>query len=63
MHPFEKLFYGELYRGDGNMPEQFQLIPVHSFQEISLHHHQIFLHFLDIGASVSKLISWGDAHG
>jgi len=34
MHPFEKPFYRESYRGDGNMLEQFQPIPVHGFQEI-----------------------------
>jgi len=63
MHPLEKPFYGESYRGDGNMLEQFQPIPMHGFQEISLHHHQPFLHFLNIRASVSKLVSWGDEHG
>jgi len=33
MHPFEKPFYGELYKGDGNMLEQFQPISLHGFQE------------------------------
>jgi hypothetical protein len=63
MHPFDKPFYGGLYKVDENMPEQFHAIPVHGFQEISLHHHQPFLHFLHNRASVSKPVSWGDAHG
>jgi len=63
MHPFDKPVYGELYKGDGNMLEQFHAIPVHSFQEISLHHHQPFLHFLHNRASVSKPVSWGYACG
>ena len=29
----------------GNIPKKFQQIPVHSFQEISLHHLQPFLVF------------------
>ena len=62
MHPFEKLFYRELYRDEENMPKQFQPIPVHGFQEISLHLHHPFLYFLHIRASVLKPISWGDAH-
>ncbi len=63
MHPFEKPFYWELYKGDGNMPEQFQPIPVHGFREINLHLLQPFFHFLHIRAFVSKPVSWGDAHG
>jgi len=63
MHPFDKPFYGGLYKVDGNMLEQFQPIPVHGFQGISLHHHQPFLHFPHNRASVSKPVSWGDAHG
>ena len=57
MHPFEKSFYGELYKCDDNMLEQFQPIPVHDFQEIILHHLQPFLYFLHIRASVSKPVS------
>jgi len=63
MHPFEKLFYRELYRDDGNMPEQFQPISVHGFQETSLHRLQLFLHFIHICESVSKPVSWRDAQG
>ena len=35
------------------MPKQFQPIPVHGFQEISLHHFHPFLHFLHICGFVS----------
>ena len=48
---------------DGNMPKQFQQIPVHNFQEIGLHYLQPSLIFLEIHASISQdFFSYGEVH-
>ena len=57
VHPFKQLFHGEMHMDDGKMPKQFQKIPVHSFQEICLHHLQPFLVFLEIRASIDQKFS------
>ena len=61
MHPFKKRFHGEMHIDDGNMPKQFQPIPVHSFQEIDLHHLQPFSVFLEIHASIDQNFPMGCA--
>jgi len=54
---FKKLFHGEMHMDDDNMSTQFQQIPVHSLQEISLHHFHLFLVFLEIHASIDQNVS------
>jgi len=52
-----------MHMDDGNILKRFQQILVHFFWEISLHHLQPFLNFLDIHVSIQKYVSWGDAYG
>ena len=47
-----------MHMDDGNIPRQFQQIPVHSFPEIGLHHFQSFLVFLEIHASIGQMFLW-----
>ena len=37
---------------DGNILKKFQQIPIHTFQEIGLHHLQPFLYFIEISESI-----------
>jgi len=52
MHPLADLLDEDMHKDDGNMLKKFQQIPVHTFQEIVLHHLLPFFIFLDIHAPV-----------
>jgi len=54
MHPFAKLFQGDIYKDDGNMLKKFQKVSVHTFREIGLHHLQPCFFFIIICAFVGQ---------
>ena len=61
VHLFQNLFHGEMHMGDGNLPKQFQPIPMHGFWEIDLWNLQPFSIFLEICASIDHNFSMGGA--
>ena len=55
MHPFKMMFHGEIHMDYANIPNQFQKILVHVFQEIDLHHFKPSLVFLKSRASIDHI--------
>ena len=61
VHPFQNLFHGDMHVSDGNLPKQFQPIPMHGFWEINLWIIQPFSIFLEIRTSIDPEFDMGDA--